>query len=209
MQRNYLHLILLPILITIVITGCFPVDSKGMEYTETGGICILKTDVIGRPLEGARFRIAREATRQELNDSSVEKSLLRADEQYITVVYESFYTDSANQKEARTEDDGKVFIYGLPYGSYYLVESGVPAGYQRMKEPIRIRIHKYSHLTEADEVRDDNGVLIDNTLHIITLRYTIPVVSQMDEITIIAAFVAALFSLISLLLIFSRRHKCV
>jgi len=207
MKRNYIHLMLLPILLTVVITGCFSSNAKAVETSETGGIRILKTDIVGNPLEGAVFRVAREATMEELNDSAVEKALLKVDEKYITIVYETFLTDSPDQIEAVTGADGSIFIQGLCYGSYYLVETTAPQGYQRMKDPIRIRIHKYSHLTDKDGIRDDNGILIDNTLHIITIHHNVPETGQAEQITIYAASVAALFSLLSVLLLLYGRKR--
>ena len=53
----------------------------------TGGINILKTDLVGAGLEGAGYQIAREATRAELEDSSVYKRLLKVGDSNLTVVY--------------------------------------------------------------------------------------------------------------------------
>lgn len=143
-----------------------------------GGISILKTDVLGKGLSGVGYQIAREASYAELRDSSVIKRLLTADGQTMTVVYSSFWDsrDMAGEKkeEVITDADGCAVMYGLPYGTYYLVESKPPEGYNKMDSPVRVTVNKYSHLTSADDVRDDADTVIDNTVHIITVRYVLP-----------------------------------
>lgn len=203
MKRKYIHLMVLPVLLLFMATGCVP--TRAAELLEGGGITILKTDTSGNPLENAGFRFCREATRAEENDSSVEKTLLRCDGSYITAVYVTFVVDGESCTEAFTGTDGMIQVRGLPYGSYYLVESRTPEGYQRMKEPVRVRIHKYSHLIREDDFRDDSGILIDNTLHIISLRDTLPHTGEMKGVMVVTAVVAALFSSLSLMLILIRK----
>jgi len=143
-----------------------------------GGINIMKTDVLGKGLPGARYQIAREATQAELRDSSVTKRLLKTGDQTITVVHSSFWDDRAmegeRQGEVITDADGYAAMYGLTYGTYYLVESKAPEGYTQMTAPIRVTVNKYSHLTAEDDIRDDEDEVIDNTIHIVTIRYSLP-----------------------------------
>ena len=143
-----------------------------------GGINILKTDVLGKGLPGAGYQIAREATQSELLDSSVAKRLLKTGNDTLTVVYASFWDSremtGEKKVEAQTDENGCAAMYGLPYGTYYLVESKAPEGYDRVAEPIRVTVNKYSHLTAADDIRDDADTVIDNTLHIVTIRYSLP-----------------------------------
>lgn len=143
-----------------------------------GGINIQKTDILGKGLPGAAYQIAREATQTELQDSAVAKRLLKTGEQTLTVVYVPFWDsrEMTGEKtlEAVTDSSGYAAVYGLPYGTYYLVESIAPEGYDQMEAPVRITVNKYSHLTAADDIRDDAGSVIDNTLHIVTIRYHLP-----------------------------------
>lgn len=143
-----------------------------------GGINVQKTDVFGKGLSGAGYQIAREATQAELRDSSVVKRLLKTGQQTMTVVYVPFWDspEMTGEKtgEAVTNADGCAAMYGLPYGTYYLVESKAPEGYDQMISPVRITVNKYSHLTAADDIRDDAGTVIDNTVHIVTIRYSLP-----------------------------------
>jgi len=170
------------------------------EAAETGIVCgginILKTDVLGTGLPGAGFQIAREATKEELTNSAVPKRLLKVGKDVLAVVYDSFWDcrsmDGERKTEVITADDGTAAIYGLPYGTYYLVESRAPEGYNQMTSPVRVSIHKYSHLTAEDDIRDDENVVIDNTVHIITIRYSMPETENGRFLRICAAIAALL-----------------
>jgi len=168
-----------------------------------GGIHILKTDVLGNGLSGASFQVAREATQIEMTDSAVSKRLLKIGEKMLTVVYDSFWDDRAmsdgKQEEIVTDENGTAAIYGLPYGTYYLVESKAPEGYERMEVPVRISINKYSHLTEKDSMRDDDGVVIDNTVHIITVRRPFTTLEKTSHSAVLtSAFLLLIFTAVAL-----------
>ena len=177
MERNKwrLFVVLMLILITMM-QVIFPVHAEENGIA-CGGINILKTDVLGNALPGAGFQIAREATKEELMDSSVPKRLLMVGKEALAVVYDAFRDNKSmtgkKQTEVTTASDGTAAIYGLSYGTYYLVESKAPEGYERMKSPLRVSINKYSHLTAEDDIRDDDDAVIDNTVHIITIRYSV------------------------------------
>lgn len=205
MLRKYVHLLILPVMLTVLLIGCSPVQTQALEPEQTGGIRILKTDALGRPLSEARYRVARKATPQEENDSSIEKGLLKYADTYITVVYVSFCSEAKNCMEAETNEDGELVLSGLPYGTYYLVETQAPQGYERMHEPVRMRIHKYSHLTKQDDFRDDNGLVMDNTLHIVTLGTLIGETGETKGVMSVTVFVAAVFSGLSAMLLLLRK----
>jgi len=145
---------------------------------ETGGINILKTNASGDPLSGARFSVAREATELEILDPDCVKEVMTIGDDQVKMVYESFYSDKNTPEkkvwETETDGSGNAAMYGLPVGIHYLVEAEAPEGYKRITSPIRISVNKYSHLTAEDGVKDDNGVIVDNTIHIINLRYRVP-----------------------------------
>lgn len=174
-----------------------------------GGINVLKTDVFGNPLSGAGYQVAREATQQELTDSAVTKRLLKVGGEMLTVVYDSFWDtremSGRKQTEVITEDNGIASVYGLPYGTYYLVESRAPEGYDPMPEPLRITINKYSHLTAEDDIRDDENTVIDNTVHIITIRYSLINPANKSPMHLIAATAMLCFLLAVFLLTKIRR----
>lgn len=177
-----------------------------------GGINILKTDVLGNGLPEASYQIAREATQSELLDSSVAKRLLKVGEDTLTVVYASFWDSremtGEKKTEAATDAAGHAAMYGLPYGTYYLVESKAPQGYDRMTAPIRVTVNKYSHLTAADDIRDDADKVIDNTLHIVTIRYSLPETGEAAYSRMSKALTGLAVSLGILICLLRIRYKC-
>lgn len=187
-----------------------PMRSEATGGVAVGGIQILKTNVSGDPLEGAVFQIAREVKDSELTDGKLDKQILKVGEENKIVTYENFWNNrelaGERTNSVTTDSEGKAAIYGLPYGTYYLVETAAPEGYNRITSPIRLTIHKYSHLTEEDNVRDDKGVVIDNTLHIINIRYTLPDTGNRNTVQMTAAGVGILFSAAALLLLNRKRR---
>lgn len=199
-------------ILVLAVMFCLPMQVEAAETARaTGGIHILKTDVGGTPLSGASFRILRELRDGELTDSAIQKELVRTGTENRIMTAESFWTDremdGKKQSAVISGPDGMAAIYGLPYGTYYLVEEKAPRGYNRILEPIRITVHKYSHLTAQDSVYDDQNVLIDNTVHIINLRYTLPDTGNLGAIQLAAGGTGILFSSAALLLLNRKRWR--
>ena len=156
-------------------------NSAGVDYdsdsdepeVHTGGINILKTDAAGNVLEGAVFKIARKALAEESAED-----VLTVDGETIEIVFEDFYmtSDLSGEMvtEVTTDAEGKAVIYGLAYGTYYIVETKAPAGYNLLTAPIKVEIHAASHLTEVDGVMDQDGNVIDNTVKVINTRFVLP-----------------------------------
>ena len=136
--------------------------------------------------------------------------MVKIGEEHRIMTVESFWTsaemEGQKQAEVLTGADGRAGIYGLNYGTYFLLETRAPEGFNRIREPIRITVHKYSHLTAADGVRDDAGKLIDNTLQIINLRYTLPDTKTWGVVQLAAAGTGILFSSAALLLLGRKRR---
>lgn len=170
--------ILSAVMLVLCIFRPAPVCQAAMLDGDTGGINILKTNASGQPLEKAVFRIVREANREEAQDPSIQTESLTIGNETVDVIAQTFYGDRSMSgklfRQISTDQEGRASMYGLSHGSYYLVEVKAPEGYNRIAVPIRVTVNKYSHLTEGDSVRDDDGVVIDNTIHIINLRYRIP-----------------------------------
>lgn len=189
---------------------CIPLKAEATQWgVPVGGLHILKTNVKGDALEGAVFQIARDLKEGELTDKKVEKQFLWIGGENRLMAMESFWTDRSmdgdRKNEVITDKNGNASIYGLIYGTYYLVEQEAPAGYNRISDPIRITIHKFSHLTEADNVCDDNGNIIDNTLHIVNLRYTLPDTGSWGTLQLAAGGTGVLFSSVALILLNRKR----
>lgn len=198
------------VMICMCLTTVFPVRSDAAGGIPVGGIELLMTDVVGQPLEEASFQILREAREEELGDHAVEKRMVKIGEEHRIMTVESFWTsiELTGQKQTTvlTGTDGRAGMYGLNYGTYYLLETQAPDGFNRIREPIRVTVHRYSHLTAEDGVRDDDGKLIDNTLQIINLRYTLPDTRTWGDVQLAAAGTGILFSSAALLLLGRKRR---
>lgn len=118
----------------------------------TGGIQILKVDAqTNEPLAGATFKLARQATDAELADADLVKEKLIVDGVEQDVVYEEFYTDTALTQKTdayTTMEDGAMVLYGLAYGTYYIVETKAPAGYNLLTMPVQVSVNESSHNEE-------------------------------------------------------------
>ena len=190
----------------------FPATAAASQtMIAAGGVCILKTDLTGNPLHGASFQILRPVQEGELGNRDVEKKLVEINGENRIMVAESFWTNremtGQKQTEAVTDRSGKTAMYGLPYGTYYLQEIHAPEGYNRISEPMRLTIHKYSHLTAEDGVYDDKNELIDNTLHIVNVRYALPDTGNLGTVSLAAAGTGIVFSAAALILLNGRRRQ--
>lgn len=141
-------------------TGIHYDDESEEPVVYTGGKQLLKIDGEGIPLSGAVFKIARRATNAEQADMLVQKATLTVGGNSLTVVYEDFYgtADMSGGKifETKSDSNGRVWFYGLDYGTYYIVETKAPEGYNLLTEPITVEIDGSSHLEE-------NKVTVINT----------------------------------------------
>lgn len=113
----------------------------------TGAGQILKLDAAdhGKKLTGAAFWLYRPASEA---DTDVE--YLEVGGESIPVVRVSFY-DNAEMTgdkvwEVVSDENGRGVLYGLAYGTYYLVETNAPDGYHLLTEPAELTI------TQADSV---------------------------------------------------------
>lgn len=208
MKRNMVCL-LAALFLTYKIFSCPALAVQAQS--EAGGIHILKTDLTGTVLEGAAFQILGELEDGDLTDSRVEKKMVKIGDENRIMEVEKFWDNRSMtgklQISAVTDQDGKAAIYGLPHGTYYLMETRAPEGYNRITEPIRLSIHKYSHLTEEDQVKDDKGNIIDNTFHIINVRYALPDTGNWGMLQLTAAGIGIVFSSAALLLLNWRRWR--
>lgn len=140
-------------------------NAAGVEYhvksdvpeVVTGGANILKIDTASHaPLAGAKFKIARLAAE---GDGAAEKLLIDGKE--TDVVFVEFYDtasitgETAKVLEALSDGEGKLTFHGLAYGTYYIVETKAPAGYNLLANPIEVEIDETSH-TEGEVITVKN-----------------------------------------------------
>lgn len=161
-------------------------DTNGKKYiflsdkavASTGGIHILLTDPEGKPLEGSSFMLAREATREELEDDTCFKEILDTGNETIAVIYERFYTSGDMRGEkcdiAVTDGEGEALCYGLAYGTYYLVQT--ESGQENIlpSKPIRVEINEASHITPEDGWTDSLGRIVDSTVRVTGGKMVMP-----------------------------------
>lgn len=143
-----------------------------------GGFHILLTDSEGQPLPQGSFMVAREATPEELEDTSVLKEHLDIGEETIAVIYERFYTteDLSGEKTdiAVTDETGSALCYGLAYGTYYLVQIESIRKDILPSKTVTVHVDEASHLTERDGWRDGTGRLVDRTIRVIGTTLVMP-----------------------------------
>lgn len=149
----------------------YTVESDRAEV-HTGGIVLRKTDSAGNPLEGAAFRIARPGT------DGFHTDMLILEEELVPVTYPQFACtrdlSGGMVSEAITDEDGMAVLYGLAYGTYYIVETRAPEGYNLLTEPIAVIIDESSHLTEEDGWKDAAGNTVDNTVRVVNTKFLLP-----------------------------------
>ena len=106
-----------------------------------------------------------------------------------------FYTDgefTETVSEATTEEDGVIHMYGLAYGTYYIVETKAPEHYNLLTEPVTVEIDSNSHLEEA-------------TVHIYNTKFFLPETGGMG--TTLFTVLGAVFISGALILSFGSMKK--
>lgn len=193
------------------------INSAGVVYhtdsdipeVHTGGIHILKTDGDGKPLAGSEFMIAREATQAEMETETVTKEVLQVENKDMAVVFLDFLDadmETWKRDTAVTDTEGNASIYGLAYGTYYLIESRAPEGYEVMNQPMQIEIHEFSHLTKRDGRINSSGEIADYTVQVVNTRFAFPNTGGSGTITY-SAIGFLLICAACILLLFNRNRR--
>ena len=146
--------------------GFSPVSDIPEVYT--GGALLNKVDSNDHnvTLAGAEFKVYRKATESEVADDSIVKE--RIGDMVEPMVAVRFFNNAALTGEktdtAVSDADGNIYVYGLTDGTYYLVETKAPAGYNLMTDPVEILINAESHTTEkAVVIENTSGAVLPET----------------------------------------------
>ncbi len=150
----------------------------------TGGVNLRKVDAgdNGTVLPGAVFELYRAATAEEVTAGS--ENLTTIAGVVGPVVKVSFFDNGALHGERVTEvisdEEGKVTIYGLAFGEYYLLETQAPAGYNLLGDAMKLTINATSH-TEENEIVIANvsGAILPETGGIGTWVFTVTGITLM------------------------------
>ncbi|MDD3338410.1 MAG: SpaH/EbpB family LPXTG-anchored major pilin [Lachnospiraceae bacterium] len=137
-----------------------PTEPEEKPHVHTGGLLIDKYDSkTSAKLAGAEFMIARDATQAEI-DAGTGVETIKVGGVDKRVVFIDFYDTDAIEGErvtkVTTDKNGKAVLNGLAYGSYYLVETKAPDGYNLLSAPITVTVNDTSHLT-ANAIKVENS----------------------------------------------------
>ncbi len=162
------------------------VNAVNFEFSEksdipvvyTGGANLLKVDSedTSHKLPGATFELYRTATEEEILVGVTGLAEIPG----ITgkVIKVSFFNNTALSGDRVTsvtsDNDGKVAIYGLAYGKYFLVETKAPDGYNVLKVPVELIVNESSHTDQnCISIVNSTGILLPSTGGIGTTLFTL------------------------------------
>ena len=173
----------------------YVVEVENKPEVHTGGLNILKVDrETNKPLAGAEFMIAREATDVEIEVGTY-NTIKVADGKNGVVEKNVVYVDFFNTAEMEgskvdtvvSDKNGVALMYGLAYGTYYLVETEAPEGYNLLAEAVPVVINSVTHL-EENKVKvlnsakfilpstDDAGAAVLNIVALVLFGATIVII---------------------------------
>jgi len=150
---------IIPNLATLDYTNSVGVDfdkESDIPEVHTGGVKLLKADGDDhtKVLAGAEFSVYRPATLDEIADESITKTYLDGMETAVMPVEFFNNTELSGVKvsSVTSDENGNIVIYGLAYGTYYIVETTAPAGYNLLDSPKEITISESSHAVTEESI---------------------------------------------------------
>ena len=123
----------------------------------TGGINIFKFTGTDTPLSGAEFQVFK----------------TEADAIALANPIALISDDGLTYTTATSATDGYASFKGLAYGTYYIVETKAPAGYNLLKSPVEVTVNDTSHDSlEAIKIKNNSGFQLPKTGGIGTYIFT-------------------------------------
>ena len=120
-----------------------------------------------KKLEGAEFVLYKEVTPE--GDTTATKQYYKWNEENKKV---EWVDTIANATTVKTDKDGAASFDGLADGTYYLVETKAPAGYNQLDKPVKVEVHDGEHntpvtsatqLTVTAKVENQAGTILPST----------------------------------------------
>ena len=145
----------------------FAVESD-VPVVYTGGANLLKVDKDNHAtvLPGAVFQVYRMATQEEMaaNVEGLTKVHGRAGSMIPVSFFDNAQLIGPKVDSVTSDAHGRIAIYGLAPGTYYLVETQAPAGYNLMDSSLALTIDATSHLeSRVIEVENISGTVLPET----------------------------------------------
>lgn len=161
------------------------VNSVNFDFTvesdkpviSTGGAELVKVDAANhnRVLSGAIFEIYRKATADEVA-AGVEgvTHIAGVSAPVIKVAFYDNHTLEGNKVTSVTSDEnGSTVVYGLAYGTYYLLETKSPAGYNLLDKAVELTVDGTTHMDEKIvTVENVSGAVLPSTGGVGTTVFT-------------------------------------
>ena len=151
-------------------------DESDKPVVYTGGVKLLKVDSADTStvLSGAVFEVYRSATAEEVAAGG--DAITHIPGVSGAVVKVSFFNKEnlkGDKVTSVTSDaKGKAGIYGLAYGEYFLLETQAPAGYNLLKEAVKLTIDGTTHTADKTvTVENVKGAILPSTGGIGTTVY--------------------------------------
>lgn len=142
-------------------------SNKDFTITKTFEIPVFKYTGTDKPLAGAKFTLKKEGSSDAISLISIATPSEKQGDFYRVAV-----TGEKGNSTVTTGNTGKFTIQGLDAGTYYLTETQQPAGYNKLKDPIKIKIDeagvikvvtdKEDEVTEV-KVLNKTGSILPNT----------------------------------------------